>query len=54
MPKIDKTFSIKLYASLKEYAKRIAEASGGVLGYLSVSYEESQLVDLKMIHEPKK
>ena len=54
LPKIDKTFSIKLYASLKEYAKRIAEASGGVLGYLSVSYEESQLLELKMIHEPKK
>ncbi len=53
-PKIDKAFSIKLYASLKELAKRIAEASGGVLGYLSVSFEESQLVDLKMIHEPKK
>ncbi|XOV94750.1 MAG: hypothetical protein ACFHWX_08600 [Bacteroidota bacterium] len=54
LPKIDKTFAIKLYASLKEFAKRIAEASGGVLGYLSVSFEESQLLDLKMIHEPKK
>lgn len=52
-PKIDKAFSVKLYASLKELAQRIAEASGGVLGYLSVSFEESQLVDLKMIHDPK-
>ncbi len=53
-PKIDNTFCVKLYASLLEYAKRIAEASGGVLGYLSVSFEESQLVELKMIHNPKK
>lgn len=52
-PKIDKPFTIKLYASLREYAKRIAEASGGVLGYLSVGYEESQLIELKMIREPK-
>ncbi len=53
-PKIDNHFCVKLYASLKEYAKKIAEASGGVLGYLSVSFEESQLVDLKMIKDPGK
>lgn len=51
-PKIDKNFGVKLYASLKELAKKIAEASGGVLGYLSVSYEESKLMDLKMIKYP--
>ncbi len=52
--KIDKTFCIKLYASLKELAKRIAEASGGILGYMTVSYEESKLMELKMINDPSK
>jgi len=53
-PKIDKNFSVKLYASLKELAKKIAEASGGILGYLSVSYEEQKLIELKMITDPDK
>ncbi len=52
--KIDKVFAIKLYASLKETAVHIAEASGGVFGYMSVGYEESRLVDLKMIKDPSK
>lgn len=51
-PKIDKNFSVKLYASLKELAKKIAEASGGILGYLSISYEEQKLIELKMIKDP--
>ena len=53
LPKIEKKFAIKLYASLKDLAKKIAEASGGVLGYLSVSREESQLMELKMINNPE-
>ena len=53
-PKIDKAFATKLYASLKENAKHIAEASGGVFGYMSVGYEESRLIDLKMIKDPSK
>lgn len=52
LPKIDKNFSIKLHASLKELAKKIAESSGGVLGYLSVGYEESKLMELKMLNDP--
>lgn len=53
-PKVDKDFVVKLYASLKDLAKKIAEASGGILGYLSVSYEESKLVELNMINDPSK
>lgn len=52
--KIDKNFSVKLYASLKELAKKIAEASGGIMGYLSVSYEEQKLMDLRMINDPSR
>lgn len=51
LPKVDKNFAIKFIASLKDLAKKIAEASGGVLGYLSISYEESRLMELKMIKE---
>ena len=54
LPKVDKNFAIKFYASLKDLAKKIAEASGGVLGYLSVSYEEAKLMDLNMINDPSK
>jgi hypothetical protein len=52
MPKLESSFAVKLYASLKEIAKHIAEASGGVFGYMSVGYEESKLIDLKMIKKP--
>ena len=51
-PKLETSFAVKLYASLKEIAKHIAEASGGVFGYMSVGYEESKLIDLKMIKKP--
>ena len=54
LPKIDRPFAIKFYASLKDLAKKIAEASGGILGYLSVSYEEQTLMDLRMINDPEK
>ena len=52
MRKIDKSFAVKLHASLKDLAKKIAEASGGVLSYLTISYEESKLMELKMIQDP--
>ncbi len=54
LPKIEKNWSIKFYASLKDLGKKIAEASGGVLGYLSVSYEEAKFMELKMINDPEK
>ena len=52
LPKIDQAFAIKLHASLKDMAKKIAEASGGLLGYMSVSYEEAKLMDLPMLKDP--
>jgi hypothetical protein len=50
--KVDRNFAVKLHASLKDLSTKIAEASGGVLGYLSVSYEEYRLMDLKMLQDP--
>ena len=52
LPKIDRAFAIKLHASLKDLAKKVAEASGGVLSYLTISYEESKLMELKMLEDP--
>ncbi len=53
LPKIDQPFAVKLHASLKDMAKKVAEASGGLLGYMSVSYEEAKLMELKMIDDPQ-
>jgi len=52
LPKVDRNFAIKLHASLRDMAKKVAEASGGVLGYMSVSYEEAKLMELRMIDDP--
>ena len=52
LPKINRKFAIQFYESMIDIAKRIAKASGGVLGYISVDYEESKLMELKMIKNP--
>jgi len=54
LPKLEKPFAIKFYESMKDISKRIAESSGGVFGFMSVGYEESKVVDLKMIKDPSK
>lgn len=52
LSKLNKKFAITIYSSLKDFAKRIAESSGGFLGYLSIGYEESKLIQLRMIKDP--
>lgn len=54
LPKIEKQYAIEFYESVKDIAKKIAEASGGVLGYMAIGYEESKLIGLKMINDPSK
>lgn len=54
LPKLNKKFSVNFYTHLKDLAKRIAEASGGVLGYMAVGKEESEFVDLNMLKDPSK
>ncbi len=54
LPKLDKKFAINYYESMKDWAVKIAESSGGVFGFMSVGYEESKVVDLKMIRDPSK
>lgn len=53
LPKFDRPFAEQLYASYRELAKHIAESSGGVLGYFSVTFEESRLIQLPMIDDPR-
>ena len=51
LPKLDQNFAIDFYQSIKGIARKVAEASGGVLGYMAVGYEESKFVGLDMINE---
>jgi hypothetical protein len=54
LPMLDKNYATSFYESMKELAKKIAEASGGVLGYMAVGYEESKLIGLSMVKDPAK
>lgn len=49
LPKIDGLYARALLKSLRSLAKVVAEASGGVLGFLEISYEEEHLMGLNMI-----
>lgn len=52
--KLDLNHAQELYLSFRDFAYRIAHASGGFFGLLSVSFAESKYIDLKMIQEPSK
>lgn len=52
LKKVDKNWADQFVDSMKDIAKKVAEAAGGVFGYLSIGYEESKLIDLKMIKVP--
>jgi hypothetical protein len=54
LPKLNLQFAVNFYTHLKDLAKKIAEASGGVLGYMAVGKEESELITLDMIKDPSK
>ena len=53
--KINEEFSMEYYKHIKDIARYVAEASGGVLGYLSINKAEARaLNNLDMILNPKK
>jgi hypothetical protein len=54
LPKLDRQFAIQFYESMKDIAKRIATASGGILGYMAIDYQEQKLMELRMIRNPAK
>lgn len=51
-PKLEETFALKFYISMKDIALNTAESSGGLLGMKSVGDEEARLVELPMIKDP--
>ena len=53
LKKLDKQFIVNLHHSLRELARQVAKASGGLLGYGSIGAEESRLIDLNLIEIPR-
>ncbi len=51
LAKLEHQFAKKLYHSFLSFAEHIAKASGGVLGFGSVSDAENDLIGLPMIHQ---
>lgn len=49
LPNIDSLFARSYVKSLRSLAHAVAESSGGILGFLSISYEEKHLLGLEMI-----
>ena len=49
MAKLDERVGAKLYTSYITFAKHVAKATGGFLGFFSIGAEEAALLDLKMI-----
>ncbi len=49
MTKINKVYADKLMESWQSFARQIAKASGGFLGFGEISSQEEQLMDLHMI-----
>lgn len=52
LPKLGEEYSKELYDSFLSYAEQVAKASGGVLGYASISAEEKEWAQLNMIKKP--
>lgn len=51
LPILDNNMGHHLIGSYRSFAKHVAKASGGFLGFFSVSSEESQLIDLPMLRD---
>lgn len=49
LPKLDHFYARLYYQSLKSFADHVAHSSGGVMGWLSVGFEEYKVIDLHMI-----
>jgi hypothetical protein len=52
LPKLDQKIAINLYASYKAFARHVAQAGDGLLGYMAVTPEENELLELSMIQKP--
>lgn len=52
LPKLNRDFAIAFYRSMRSMARRVAESSGGVLGFFAVGKEEHKWMELDMISDP--
>jgi hypothetical protein len=50
LPKLDQVFAWRYYNDLLSFAKHIAKASGGFLGWSSISKAEEEVIGLNMIN----
>ncbi len=51
LPKLDHKIAQHLYQSFVTYSESMAKATGGILGFASISAEEQKIVALPMIHK---
>lgn len=51
-PKIDRAFAAEYYNALLGLAEKVAESSGGLLGYNTIADEEARYIKLNMINNP--
>jgi len=51
-PKMSPRNAKRLHTSLTSFAKHVAKASGGFLGFGSISKVEQELIDLPMLDVP--
>jgi len=52
LPKLNRKLSIEFYKSLLSYAEQVAKASGGIMGFASISPEERKWLSPDMIKDP--
>lgn len=51
LAKLDTKWAAGFYADLIQFATHVAKASGGVMGFFSISSDEKKWIDLPMIDE---
>ncbi|MDQ3020624.1 MAG: hypothetical protein M3R36_08650 [Bacteroidota bacterium] len=51
--KLDANYAKEFYKSMLSLSKQVAQASGGVWGYGSISPEEQRHLNLEAIHQPE-
>ena len=51
LAKLDTKLGAELYNSFRSFAKHVAKASGGFLGFFSIGPKEAELIELSMINE---
>ena len=54
MKELEHDQAIDLYQSLRSYGEHIARASGGFLGFGSISAEEAAVLPLKVLYNPSR